>query len=168
MKRLFTILTIFIVAAGCGDSTVVESPSNNYLEEPGLPKPNFVNPQNKKILSITDDTLYKGDTLKINFKIPHSKDLGIKSPTDKFFFVVYSGNDTLMPSLVNWNEFKNHTYIEIITDKTKANPWDARETENKIIFNSTGVYKILLGENLESDDGTPIEIENIYYFDKTK
>lgn len=138
------------------------------IDESGLPEPYFVTDSNeKKIIAITD-TLYKGDTLKIKFNTPHPRDFAITTPDGKFFFVIYGGNDTTKPSLIDWLEFEKIEYLEIITDQTTANPWDAREPENKIIFTKTGEYEILLSENLETDNGTPVEIERVYYNHKKK
>ena len=138
------------------------------IDESGLPAPNFVTDSNeKKIIAITD-TLYKGDTLKIKFRTPHPRDFAITTPEGKFFFIIYGGNDTTKPSLVDWLEFEKIEYLEIITDQTTANPWDATEPENKIIFTKTGEYEILLSENLETDNGTPVEIERVYYNHKKK
>lgn len=118
-----------------------------------------------QILNLAD-THYKGDTLKIKFKVPHFKDLSITTPKDKFYFVVYNQSKEEQPSLVDWTGFANRKTIQIITDKTKANSWDTNIKTNQIIFNETGTYQVLLSENLEVDDGTPIEIKNVYYIHK--
>ena len=106
--------------------------------------------------------------LKINFKVPHFKDLAISTPKDKFYFVVYAQSEKDRPSLVDWNDFAYHKTIQIITDKTKANPWDANIKTNEIIFKETGTYQVKLSENLETDDGTPVEVRNVYYIDKPR
>ncbi|MBW8050362.1 MAG: hypothetical protein FVQ77_08510 [Cytophagales bacterium] len=169
MNQTLYILTFFALLTSCANNTKQDSViigETEYLGFSDLPEPQFVtDPDEKKIVSITD-TLYKSDTLKIKFKTPHSRDFAITTPDDKFFFVVYWGNDTTNPSLVDWTEFENLDYLEIITDQTTANPWDAREPKNKLIFNITGQYEILLSENLETDDGTPVEVERVYYYDK--
>jgi len=110
------------------------------------------------------DTLYLGDTLRIKFETPHPSDFAITTPNGDFFFVVYWGSDQGKPSLYDWNDFANMGLIEIITDKTKACLWDARTTENTIIFDKTGTYEIALSKNLETDDdGTPVERTKVYY-----
>jgi len=132
-------------------------------DDSGLPEPQYVtNPDEKHILSITD-TLYFGDTLKIKFKTPHPKDLGIITPSGKFYFLIYMGSDPKKPSLVDSWAFEKMDYLEIVTDKTEANPWDASEQANKLIFSELGLYEVRLSENLETDDGTPVEVEQVYY-----
>lgn len=121
----------------------------------------------KSIISF-QDTLYYGDTLKIKFKTPHPTDFAITTPNDGFFFVVYDGNDSTMPSLVDSEKFRTMSYLEIVTNETKANPWNRQFSENQIIFSTSGKYELRLSNNLETDDGTPVESEIIIYFDKPK
>lgn len=135
-------------------------------DEFGISEPQLVSDSSQmQILNLTD-TLYKGDTLKIKFKVPHFKDLAITTPKNKFYFVVYNQSEEEQPSLVDWNGFANRKTIQIITDQTKANSWDTNIKTNQIIFNETGTYQVLLSENLETDDGTQIEIKNVYYINK--
>lgn len=160
----------FFMLCSCSTSNQEHQESKDQsaiaVDPPTLPEAPFVtDPSEKQILSITD-TLFKGDTLSIKFKTPHFKDLAIITPEDKFFFVVYALHDPAQPSLVDWNTFAHLDHLEIITDKTKANPWDARIKKNQLIFTKTGRYEIRLSENLETDDGTPVELATVYYFDK--
>jgi hypothetical protein len=151
---------------GSGNKNKIENPTT-AIDSFALPEPQFVANDQKEILFSTD-TLYKGDTLKIKFKTPHAKDLAITTPADKFFFVVYGFNDTTASSLVDWHEFANMDHLEIITNKTKINPWDARIKGNQLVFTKTGTYEIRLSENLETDDGTPVEVEDVYYIHEEK
>jgi hypothetical protein len=141
---------------------------NVAFDSDGLPEPQIVSDPIRKKIAFVTDTLFKGDTLTIKFKTPHSRDLGIITPDNKFFFLVYGFNDPKKPSLVDWNEFADIDTLQIITDKTKANPWNASVTENQIIFTKTGSYEILLSENLETDDGTPFEIDTVYYINMSR
>jgi hypothetical protein len=161
----FLIYLLFFGMFSCtsGNKSDVEN-----IETDTLPAQQFITEPNEKKILWMSDTLFKGDTLKIKFRTPHPKDLGLTTPDGKFFFVIYSGDDISKPSLMDWNEFANRDYLEIITNKTKANPWDANIAENQIIFTKTGKYKIQLSENLETDDGTPVEMETVYYIDEPR
>jgi hypothetical protein len=131
--------------------------------ESGLPEPQFVtDPKEKHIISITD-TLYFGDTLKIRFRTPHPRDLAIYDPDENFFFLVYSQLSEGLPPLVDYAAFAHYDSLEIVAGVAKANPWTAGVTEHKLVFTKAGVYRIHLSENLETDDGTPVEIEQVYY-----
>ncbi len=163
MKQIFSTIFLSALIAACVPNKNQESPSSDTTDIAGLEDSQDVtNGNEKKILSITD-TVYSGDTLKIAFKTPHPKDLAITTPSGKFFFLIYMGNDSKKRSLVDWFQFANMDYLEIITDKATANPWDANEPVNKLIFNETGIYEIQLSENLETDDGTPVETQKVYF-----
>lgn len=128
---------------------------------------NVPNPEKKSIISYAD-TLYLGDTLIVKFKTPHPKDFAIRTPENRFFFIVYAFSNPEKPSLYDWNEFANMNTIEIITDQTKANQWDARVSENCLIFTVTGTYEIMLSDNLETDNSTPVETVTVYFVNEKK
>jgi len=168
--RIFGLLLLIIFS--CSEKGTIEKVSIDETQidttETGIPEPQFItDPTEKAILSI-QDTLFLGDTLKIQFKTPHTKDLAIVDPDDNFFFVVYSQNDTLMPSLADWDKFETMNEISIVTDKTKVNPWNAKFHSNQIVFTKTGKYEVLLSENLETDNGTPVEKEIVYYYHRPR
>jgi hypothetical protein len=164
-NNLYFISTILtLIACGQKTSKIQQNPNQqDSLAGQAIYEEKYVTDTDQNYIISYPDTLYLGDTLKMEFKTPHPKDFAITTPDKKFFFVIYAFNDTTKPSLYDWNEFANMRSIEIATDKTKANNWDARVTENQIIFNRTGVYEIRLSENLETDDGTPVETIKIYY-----
>lgn len=117
--------------------------------------------EGRNMLVITD-TLYKGESLIMKFKKPHNKDFAICSPSDDFYFVVFAGGSAKMPSLYDWDEFANIDYLELGSDTIKANPWNAAYNENQLIFTKSGWYKILLSNNLETEDADT-EIDSVFY-----
>ena len=159
-------LTLLLSACGHGSTSIKqESTRLDSLsgQDEAMYEAPYVTDPDKKFITSCPDTLYLGDTLRITFKTPHPKDFAIMTPDDKFFFVVYAYSDARKPSLYDWNAFANMRSIEMIPDQAKANHWNAGVTENKIIFDKTGTYEIRLSENLETDDGTPVEIVSVYY-----
>ncbi len=173
MKNVFLLfLAIIIVSCKNGNVKVVfrDSLINNKDTlseyEFGMSKPEVVSDTSKMQIISINDTLYKGDTLTIHFKVPHYKDLAITKPNGDFMFLVFSAPEQNHPSLVNWDDFENARTIKIITDKTKANPFNFNIKSNQLIFTETGLYNVKLSENLETDDGTPVEIRSVYYINK--
>lgn len=167
---LFFIFALLVLIA-CGQKTSKIQPNSKQedsLAGQAIDEGKYAIDSNQNYIISYPDTLYLGDTLKLKFKIPHPKDFAILTPDEKFFFLVYAFNDTSKPSLYDWNEFVKMSSIEIVTDETKANHWDARVTENQIIFNRTGIYELRLSENLETDDGTPVETIEVYYIHKKR
>lgn len=175
--RTIILTTVFVLIlsacstnSGNQNDALTNKPNEISVDsfDSGLPEQEYVtDPDQKSILSVTD-TIYKGDTLKIHFKTPHPTDFAIISPDDNFFFVINSDNDSLMPSLMNPEEFKYLDLLEIITDKTKVSPYDRRINHNTIIFTKTGKYKLSLSEVLCTDDGTPFETKSVFYIDKPR
>jgi hypothetical protein len=171
---LIPALVLILVACSTNSEQQKDKPADKLNEisvdsfDSGLPEQEYITePDKKRIVSATD-TLYKGDTLKIQFKTPHPRDFAIISPDDDFFFVVNSNNDTHMPSLMDPDKFENIDLLEIVTDKTKVSPYDTRINHNTIIFTKTGKYQLRLSEVLCTDDGTPLEMDSVYYIDNPR
>jgi len=102
----------------------------------------------------------ENDTIIIYFSKIHPAEIGIKSPDMDFFYLVYN---PAIPSIkdgkpvISYNEFKKTESIQIIPASFKANPHDLRYTKNIRVFEKPGDYTFFLGDNLSTDDGTPVE-----------
>ena len=134
----------------------------------GIAKPEYITGPDEKSIISANDTLYLGDTLKLKFKTPHPKDLAIYAPDDKFFFIVYASFESEIPPLIDYQKFAQLDSLNIVTTETKGNPWMADVKEAQLIFTKAGLYRILLSENLETDDGTPIEEQYVFYTGKPR
>jgi hypothetical protein len=143
---------------------IKDSSKEESWEEAGLPEPEFVTDPAKKQIVFVPDTLHYGDTLVVRFKTPHFRDLAIYGPDDSFFFLVYAQyNEGGLAPIYDYHKFADMESISLPTVSAKANPWHADINEHRLIFTKTGSYSIHLSENLETDDGTPVEIEKFYY-----
>lgn len=90
-----------------------------------------------------------GELFLLKLKIPHGKEFGIVDPSDNFFYVVYSGNDGFVESTLTPNGFENLQSIIINTATLKGTK--TGESKSELIFNESGVYRFIIGDNLESD-----------------
>lgn len=151
-----------LVAKAKTDSLIEASIENN------LPAQEFSTDLSDKSILSLQDTLYLGDTLTIKFKVPHPKDLAILDPDGNFFFLVYAGSQDGLKPLIDYETFGTLDKLDIVPSETKANPWNASIHENRIVFAKAGSYEIRLSENLETDDGTPIESVRVYYTAKSR
>lgn len=161
---------------GCGNGQQPEKDNNTVVATDtiggdGLPAPQYItDPKQKNIIGI-NDTLYSGDTLVIHFKTPHQGELGINDPDGNFFFVVYEFSmdsaNRVFPFMRS-DTFKNVSLFHFITDKDKADPWNKAFDENQPVFTKTGSYTITLSETLDTDDGTPVEEEHVFYYNKKR
>ena len=153
MKRIILILTSFTYLACNSNKLIRNKPKSVSL---------YFSPTTE---ASGIDTLCKGDTLMLKFDRPHGGDLAVQDPDNKLFFLVYAFSDTENPSLVDWNDFRQMTELKVITDKTKAAlPVDSVRTA-QLVFSKSGLYEFQLSENLETDDGTPVEYRSVYYKD---
>ncbi|MFH0802822.1 MAG: hypothetical protein V2A78_10625 [bacterium] len=133
-----------------------------------VPSVNCAGPiKSKAKITCFPKTLYQGDMLTLKMETLHGGYLGICTPDGKFFFVVCphpgDGRNSLVPS----EEFTNMSELKIITNVTKAALWEYGHGM-ELIFTKSGNYEILLSDNLETDDGTPVYKCNVKYIDRHK
>lgn len=151
--------------AASKDSVAVMKAKDSLPEEDdefGISAPeDITDPKMKSMLSVPD-TLWLGDTLTIRFRVPHPTDLAVFDPDDKFFFVVYDGVMEGGPPLVPPGQFARMDRLQLLPGVT-ANIWTAGVKEPQPIFTRAGTYELRLSEELETDDGTPVETETVYY-----
>jgi hypothetical protein len=122
----------------------------------------------KATLRCSPKRLSRGSRLILDMSVPHGGDLAIVGPDRTFFFVSFWQPDrtSASQSTFDWEKFKSRKRLEIITSQLKATPWAAGRDEKELVFNRTGWYRVLLSENLETDDGTPFSECRVYYVDR--
>ena len=123
------------------------------------------NASRKVKLKCSPQKLFRGDTLTLEMTTPHGGDLAVRAPDGTDFLVVYWPQDKSpnTRSLMDPEEFKKLGQLNLITDKTKARPWEYGRNKNELIFTKTGWYAVRLSENLLSDDGAPLYQCKVYY-----
>lgn len=163
--RFNGVLIFLYILYSCSNNTKVNANislnHNQFFKSKKFDLLIFKTYQNQ-IINITD-TLYLGDTLKIKFNVPHYTDISIQTPNNnKNFFLTL---DTLIiPDIINFN--KQET-LQIITNKTKSTPYVFGATERELIFNESGIYRLLISQNLETE-GIYIETKKIVYYNYRK
>lgn len=114
--------------------------------------------------------LYQGDTLTLDMSVPHGGDLAIVSPDRTFFFISFWQPDeaALPQSLFDWEGFRSTRRIKLDTTRLKVKPWARGSDAVETVFKRTGWYKVLLSENLETDDGTPVSECRVHYTNRRR
>ncbi len=129
------------------------------------PRGSNSNASRKVKLKCSPQKLFRGDTLTLEMATPHGGDLAVRTPDGTDFLVVYEPHDEgpAARPLMDAEEFMRLRQLNLITDKTKARPWEYGREKNELIFTRTGWYAVRLSENLLSDDGTPVYQCRVYY-----
>lgn len=95
--------------------------------------------------------LVSGDTLRIRVAVPHGGDLAVIDPQGRFFFISFWDADHPEKSIFDWQELKIRPSIELNTTKIKGYPENTLDSPQRV-FTKPGRYRILLGENLETEN----------------
>ena len=94
----------------------------------------------------------------------------VRAPDGTDFFVIYSP-DEVGPGtrpLMDQERFVRLGQLKLVTDETKARPWEYGREKNELIFTKTGWYEVRLSENLMSDDESPLYACRIYYVHRSR
>lgn len=110
-------------------------------------------------------TLYKGETIRLHFTLPHPQYLGVIDPDGHFFYVVFpkesiSGN---LKPFVSSERFETMKTLKIKTSLFRADPYQYGVMENKPVFTKSGIYRFVLGDNLHVDDASAVTILKVKY-----
>jgi hypothetical protein len=112
-------------------------------------------PTKAKHFSCSPAVLSKGDKVSIRVSSPHGTDLGVRTPSNTFYFV-YSCDTSLRSP--QWKEIECETFsrrqrITIDPASFRASG-TAQMADSKldVVFKAPGVYTILLAKNLETEN----------------
>lgn len=111
-------------------------------------------------MAVLDKLYDPTDTIKVLFAHKKNYEFAIRTPTGEFFYVVYNPDIPTIPKgkpVVSYREFTTTRQIIIPVATFKANPHDTKYKGNQLVFKKSGTYTLMLGKNLSTDDGTPIE-----------
>ncbi len=117
-----------------------------------------------------NNTLYKGETLRLHFATPHGSYLGVIDPDGHFFYVVFPDEQSVgkLTPFVTSEHFVSLDKLLIPTATFKADPYTDGILENKRVFTKSGVYRFLLGDNLHTDDTRALDVVKVKYRHKPR
>lgn len=109
--------------------------------------------------------LYKGESFDLHFDLPHASYLGVVDPDGKFFYVVFPAESSVgkLKPLVTSEQFVSMRSLRINAQSFKADPYIYGIMENQPVFQKSGVYRFVLGEDLHTDDESSNVIVRIHY-----
>ena len=112
-----------------------------------------------------NSTLYKGETLELQFTAPNAPYLGVTDPQGHFFYVVFPRETAIgkLKPLVDSKRFSSLESLRIPTSSFKADPYIYGVYTNQPVFTQSGTYTFVLGENLHIDDPESIDKVTVRY-----
>ncbi|MBL7775743.1 MAG: hypothetical protein JNK89_07045 [Saprospiraceae bacterium] len=111
-------------------------------------------------------TLYKGETLELEFAAPNAPFLGVVDPSGHFFYIVFPADAAVgaLRPLVDSEHFAGLKQLRINTRSLKADPYIYGVYQNQRVFTQSGTYTFILGENLHIDDPEFVDKVSVQYF----
>ena len=102
--------------------------------------------------------LTESDTLILKMAQPHGSELAVISPAGEYYMIAYQRIDRRSPlrPIMSSDEFKKLTEFRIDPKSFKAHPWKDGADKYQKVFTAPGRYRVLLSDNLETDDSTPM------------
>lgn len=100
---------------------------------------------NKEVYSLND-------TIILRFKTPHPRQLAIVSPDNDFYFIA---SDKLVPEIepiMSSEYFQSIDFYVIEIETFSASVYDASDFAKRKVFDKPGKYRIIIGDNLETEN----------------
>lgn len=162
-------LILAIPAAGLLLSSTLHSlqqPASNSASQPIAPNtPVLTQMEATPKMWAGKEYLYKGESFDLHFDLPHAGYLGVVDPDGKFFYLTFPAENAVgkLKPLVNSEQFVTLRSLRINTQQLKADPYIYGILENQPVFQKSGTYRFVLGEDLHTDDESSLVIVRIQY-----
>ena len=112
--------------------------------------------------------LRNGDTLTIRISTPHGRDLAIRGPDKRFYFLVFWQASPSDPKpIVDWDAFANTPEISLNTRELRAPVVDAGWQPVTKVFTRRGNYRVMLAANLETENAASAANTCTVFFEGT-
>ncbi len=161
-----TIPTIALFVAGAWTVQVNQQAAPTAQTE-GTPVTSVTSAPAQKTYAMwaTKTTLFKGETLTLQFAGSNPPFLGVVDPTGHFFYVVFPADAAVaqLKPLVDSERFASVHYLNIDTRTFKADPYQYGVYSNQRVFTQSGTYTFIMGDNLHIDDPDFVEKVEIQY-----
>lgn len=162
-------LILAIPAAGLllsGTLQSLQQSAKNPASQPMLPNtPAPICMEAKPKMWTDKEYLYKGETINLHFDLPHARYLGVVNPDGNFFYVVFPAENAVgkLKPYVTSEQFVHLKSLKINPQNFTADPYIYGVMENQPVFQKSGAYRFVLGENLHSHDDSSLEVVYIHY-----
>lgn len=158
-------MLLLLLMAGCGKNTasqenvndIPKTDSSSYVVNEPV-KDTAPNTGLNDTVSVNKEKFSMSDTIVLSFPAGPPRQFGIITPDEEFYFIA---SDTLIPTLpplISSGQFVQLKNYELKVGTLMAFPYRADATKREKVFQKSGRYTLLLGNNLESDEEDKVEI----------
>lgn len=112
------------------------------------------------ILKFNTKSLNKGETLIITMPVPHPKEMAIRAP-DKRWYYIQVENEGAGEMLMPGTQFAALTKLEFDTSQLEARYWSDGKAMRGKVFTQTGEYLIYMADNLETEPENTLSFASI-------
>lgn len=118
----------------------------------------------------TEKTVYRGESLNLEFAAPNPPFLGVVDPSGHFFYVVFPSEAAVgqLKPFVDSEKFTSLSSLEIDTRSFSADPYTYGVYTNQPVFTKSGTYTFIMGENLHIDDPAFVDKVEIQYVHQSR
>ncbi len=119
------------------------------------------------ILKFNSKNLHKGDKLTITMPLPHPKELAIRVPNGRWYYLhlEYEGASEM---LMRSEQFAALKQLEFDTQQLEARYWDNGKAMHGKVFTQTGNYLIYMADNLETEPENTLSFASIIHYTHTE
>ncbi len=162
-KMILPFLASMIVLTGC--ESTIESDAEILSNSAPAQLDRVIHDDG--ILQFNSKNLYKGDKLSITMPQPHPKELAIRTPDGRWFYLHLENEgvgETLMPS----EQFASLQQLDFDTRQLEARYWNDGKPMHGKIFTQTGDYLIYMADNLETEPENTLSFASIIHYTHTE
>lgn len=119
------------------------------------------------ILQFNSKSLYKGDKLSITMPQPHPKELAIRAPDGRWFYL-HIENEGAEEMLMSSKQFAALQKLDLDTRQLEARYWSDGKAMYGQVFTQTGDYLIYMADNLETEQENTLSFASIIHYTDTE
>ena len=119
------------------------------------------------ILQFNSKNLHRGDKLSITIPQPHPKELAIRAPDGRWFYL-HVENEGAEEMLMSSEEFAALQKLDFDTRQLEARYWSDGKAMYGQVFTQTGDYLIYMADNLETEPENTLSFASIIHYADTE
>ena len=155
MKRVIAVALVGVACGGQSDGGQAErTRPTDSLRAPDSAKAWTVRPT-KNYLTCSPDTVGPNDALILRMQPPHGASLYVGGPDGTLYIVVFHGEGQpdrgARRSLMKPEAFAQLSELRLLVRTMTGGVWIFGRDTNEVVFRTPGVYRVRVGNDMETD-----------------